>query len=205
MKVLGIIFDENMCWRHHVDYAIKKTKQSIYGLKRLSNFLTFDEMAKVANACVFAKLYYGASVFLGPDLSGKIYRRLTTVSANVIKTTNKLSAWNLVSYKDIHHISNVLLPRQISLYTQGLLLFDTLKEFYGVVPKTKLRKNLIFEQRMNRFYYTKSNKKKVGLQLLENSLRSISPHINVDWLQLSRQNFKREMKTVIQNKKLGTQ
>ena len=116
MTILGIIFDENLTWSEHIESAILKTKKATYGLKKLTTYLNINELQKVATCCVFSNLYYGGSVFLHPGLNSQLLRRLISVSANIIKVSNKLMGWNLVSFKDLHALAGLLTPLKMSYF-----------------------------------------------------------------------------------------
>ena len=200
IKVLGVIFDENLSWDAHVNHAILKTKTAIYGLKRIVKYVTPDEAMMIANACVYSVLYYGSQIFLHPGLKKPVFARLKSTSVNIIKASFSLKHWNLVSFNDIHSLANTLTPLALSKYNQAIMLYDY-KSFYPDSGITRdIEKNQIIESRLQKIRFTSSNRTKIGAQLIENSIRCLNDYLSIDCLRLSRSNFKIKMKKSIVSK-----
>lgn len=124
IKVLGIVFDEHLDWNQHIESAIKKTKTANYGLKRIIRYVSTEEAKKVAMACVYSVLYYGAQIYLHPGLKQSQFKRLLSTSSLIIRTCFGLKYWNLVSFNDLHQIADILTPQNTAKYLSGLMLYD---------------------------------------------------------------------------------
>ena len=169
-------------------------QKSIYGLNKQSRYLDESEMKREPLACVYSKLYYREQIFLTPNLKGDLFNRLLSTSTNIVKTCYSLRHWNLVPRADLHLLSDILTPKQMSNYTAGLVLYDSLRGTYGQKQRNLMINNTITEIRMNKTYIIPTNLRKSGLQLPENHLRKLSSIIPTDWFNMSRDWFKKNLR-----------
>jgi len=68
MKVLGIIFDNMLCWKKHVENVKKKLTTANNGVKLIRRKMDAKQTLVVVTAQALSILYYGASVWLTPGL-----------------------------------------------------------------------------------------------------------------------------------------
>ena len=101
---------------------------------------------------------------------------------------------NLVSHRDLHDLAGLMTPKTMSRFQAGIMLYDIRRGYYGEQSQEALERNKVVESRLNKMYYIKSNKLKVGLQLPENYMRGLSTVIEPEWLNMSKQGFKNKMK-----------
>jgi len=65
MKVLGVIFDQQMDWTSHVNKAVKKVNRLTAGLKFLRKRLSKQQFLNAVTSQYYGLLYYGCQVWLG--------------------------------------------------------------------------------------------------------------------------------------------
>ena len=65
VRLLGIIFNESLGWRNHVDLIEKKCSQRLYILRRIRSFVTRKEFMDIYNGIIRSLLEYACPVFLG--------------------------------------------------------------------------------------------------------------------------------------------
>ena len=66
LKILGLIFNEDLSWINHFDYVISKMSSRLYVLRMLKPLLSHDELVNVYNAIIRSIVEYASSVFLSP-------------------------------------------------------------------------------------------------------------------------------------------
>jgi len=69
MKVLGLTFDNKLCWRQHIDNVKKKLTTANNGVKLIRRKMDAKQSLVVVTAQALSVLYYGSPVWLTPGLS----------------------------------------------------------------------------------------------------------------------------------------
>lgn len=64
-KLLGVIFDTEMRWKEHVQYAAKKATKTALGMSGLRN-LRPAQMRQIYQACVLPKLDHASTIWINP-------------------------------------------------------------------------------------------------------------------------------------------
>jgi hypothetical protein len=86
MKILGIWFDCNLTWSCHVHKLIESVKKECYGLRKLRNYFSFDEMKQICTAFAFSKFYYGCQIWFLPTLHKSLRQKLLSLSALILRS-----------------------------------------------------------------------------------------------------------------------
>jgi hypothetical protein len=191
MRVLGICFDEKLNWRQHILEVSNKIKRNIYGLSRLRGYLSAEDTKIVAKTCVLPKLYYGSQIFLTPSLNGDSRRQLKSAERAVINAVEGGQDWTLVSTTDQQELSGLPNIKQRIDYTTAMLLHDSMRDN---VAWMEIEKNMVIKKRAKELYFVSSNKKKIGNQLIENSLKTLKNKIPQSFKLMSRDFYKRMCK-----------
>lgn len=79
LKILGVIFSENLRWDDQIRYVCRKASQRIFILKRLKTLLTRQNLAQVYNALILSILEYSSPVMVG----------MSTKNANALEKVRK--------------------------------------------------------------------------------------------------------------------
>jgi hypothetical protein len=189
INVLGIIFDTRLTWDKHVDYCITGARQSLHVLRMVRSFFTEIEMANIITSIYFSKLYYGALVWLLPDLKEKHYRRLYSESGKALKLVD-----DKLSYRQLHKLYCRATPRIYSLYLTSTLLHSYLSDEKHADQKSDIN-TIVTNETRNRFLtFVRNNNFKCGLNCFRNRLRPLSNVIPKTWLHLSSGSFKLKAK-----------
>lgn len=196
VKVLGIMFDEDLKWTTQVESAINKTKKACSGIKHLKKFIDQDQMLQLAHAFCYSKLYYGASIWLSKDtLCVSLLKRLKSVSAYVLKCTLSLFDWQ-ISYNDLHCISGVLTPALMSQYFHVTELYRILatarlsQNFHEIVA------NVNFNVRTNKLYIPSTSKNRAENNKFKNRLSCLR-NFRADSFNYGINTFKKLTKEVL--------
>jgi len=86
MKILGIWFDCNLTWSCHVHKLIESIKKECYGLRKLRNYFSFDEMKEICTAFAFSKFYYGCQIWFLPTLHKSLQQKLLSLSTLILRS-----------------------------------------------------------------------------------------------------------------------
>lgn len=190
MKILGIHFDNNLTWSHHVEKIHEKVVRSTYGLKYLRKHLQQDELLKVARSTIFPQMYYGEELFLMDSLKNPIKKRLLSISTMILKSMLDFRDWTLISYKDLHQIMGPETPMGRCQISMAMQMYDAQQDIGLVDTLSRLE---LSESRTGKSYYVEPKTTRIGKQLLENQLSKISKIAPVGWKQMSRHTFKKAM------------
>jgi len=69
IKVLGLTFDNKLCWKQHIDNIKKKLTTANNGVKLIRRKMDAKQSLLVVTAQALSVLYYGSPVWLTPGLS----------------------------------------------------------------------------------------------------------------------------------------
>ena len=72
LKILGVVYQENLSWNTHVDNICKRANQRIYILKQIKRLLTNkNDLVKIYNAVILSVLEYCGPLFIGMTVTNK--------------------------------------------------------------------------------------------------------------------------------------
>ena len=189
INVLGVLFDTRLTWDSHVDYCITGARKSLHVLRTIRLFFTEKEMANIITSIYYSKLYYGAQVWLLPDLKERHYKRLYSESGRALKLIDRS-----LSHRQLHKQFCRATPRIYSLYLTSTLLHSYLSDEMFAEQKSDIN-TIVTNETRNRFLtFVRNNKFKCGLNCFRNRLRPLSNVIAKTWLHLSSSGFKLKAK-----------
>ena len=97
---------------------------------------------------------------------------------------------NMISYINIHKMNNRAMPEAFMYYKLAIQLFKIYNNSEFTFDWMLLNFNQIFTSRQATFKIFKSNKTKVGLNLLANRLSTLNGKVPCSWLNESMPSFK---------------
>ena len=185
LKVLGILFDNRLQWDKQVEKVTMDTRRSLQGLKIIKKHFTEQETLTLVTSLCFSKLYYGSQVWLLPTLKESLYKKLFSQSGQCLSTCNRE-----LSYINLHKKYLRATPKLFSFYQTAVNYYETMTEQVYAIEIPNIRANTLTERRNVMLTFVRSNKYKVGLNLLSNRLRAISNIIPKNCLSHSKDQFK---------------
>ena len=193
MGVLGVIFDSKLQWVQHIASAIKKANQALSAIKLIKKYFTKKELLELLTANYYSRLYYNSEIWLLNSLNSRIKQQLLSASARAIKCTMYYPDQD-ISYKRIHEMNDRATPEMFTLYKVSLLLHKSYNR--KTVENEWIYLNLQhqFSIRGDLFKVTKTNKRKVGNNIMVNRLSVLNDRIPLAWLNLSYESFKLKSK-----------
>jgi len=195
MKVLGIIFDSRLEWSSQVEKAIRNARQATQALGLVRKYFTNKEMSTLITSLVYSRLYYGAQVWLLPNLKKKLMDRLYSQSGRSLKLIDRHS-----TYKQLHCDYSRATPLLYSQYLTCILYFDMMRNELLLPEVESVMANTLTDRRNKKIVFTTANVYRIGLNNPCNRLRSVSNMIEKDWLKLGKDSFKLKAKIhIIQN------
>ena len=102
---LGLILDENLRWKYHIDFLSKKISKTIGILARLKHSLPSETLLNIYNALILSHLNYGTTLWGGQSnklikMQKKCIRIITNSKFNA-HTTLLFKKLNLLRLEDI--------------------------------------------------------------------------------------------------------
>jgi len=157
---------------------------------------TEQEILNLVTSLCFSKLYYGSQVWLLPTLKESLYRQLFSQSGQCLSICNKE-----LSYLNLHKKYLRATPRLFSLYQTAVNYYETMTEHVFTKETPEISTNTVSDRRNEMITFVRTNKYKVGLNLLSNCLRAISNCIPKNCISHSKNQFKTFCKiNLIQNR-----
>ena len=82
VKLLGVLFDENLTWNDQVNRIIKSSYGTLCALRKFGRFTPFHVRKSIAEALILSKLNYGSAVFAQiPDYLMQRLQKVQNITA----------------------------------------------------------------------------------------------------------------------------
>ena len=95
VRFLGVFLDENLGWRSHVNFIVKKCSQRFYILRRLRSVTSEAQFISIYRGIILSLIEYAAPVFIG--LSVTEAKRLNGVQKRCLRIKGIHEAYDLCS------------------------------------------------------------------------------------------------------------
>lgn len=95
LRFLGVILDQDLKWKSHVNLIVKKCAQRIYILRRLKSVTTNEEFLMIYCSLIRSLIEYACPAFIG--LSSSNVSRLHAIQKRCLKIKGILEAPDLLS------------------------------------------------------------------------------------------------------------
>ena len=86
-KLLGIVVDENLKWDSHIEFINSKISSSLYGMRRIKNYVNKDTLTKIYYAFIHSHLSYGN--LLWGNTPQKYLNKLTVQQKKAVRIIHK--------------------------------------------------------------------------------------------------------------------
>ena len=195
MNVLGVQFDSKLQWCKHIETTIKKSKKALQAIYLIRKYFNKKELLMLITSNYYSILYYNADIWLTPTLGPNAYKQLMSASAAPLK----LIHYNFdyyVSYERLHNICCRATPYQVAKYRHALLLHKCYNDPLMRNDWLALNFNQNFNARCSGIFFFKTNRYKVGNNLLANRFSMLNGIITHDMLNLPFLQFKLKMKSL---------
>ena len=103
VKFLGVIFDDNLRWKSHVDYIVKKCSQRLYILRRLKSMTSNEDFFRIYCGLIRSLIEYACPAFIG--ISSCNAFRLQALQKRCLKIKGILDAPDLSSRRQSMAVS----------------------------------------------------------------------------------------------------
>jgi len=145
MKVLGVIFDQQMDWNSHVNKAVNKVNRLTAGLKFLRKRLSKQQFLNAVTSQYYGLLYYGCQVWLGQHTRSSNIRKLNSVHYRVLRVVE--NDWKKKKKRsDLDSIGRAR-PSLWGKYATGNLVIKVLKNSLPLDLNNALHRTLFTERR----------------------------------------------------------
>jgi len=185
MKVLGIIFSEDLKWDLQIQKTISKTNRLTNGLRFLRRKLSRNQFIKATTSMFYGQFYYGSQVWLGEHTTNEQLRRLNTVHYRILRIVE--GDWKKEKRRwELDQIGRAK-PLVWSKYTNANLATKIMNEKSPTELYERMAKNCYHERRKPRHYkFYDSSSTKVGSQAFENRLGNLFNQLDFEQADLSR-------------------
>ena len=134
-----------------------------------------------------------------PSLKTELKKKLLSISARALKVTIYYPD-SMISFENIHKMNNRAMPEAFMTYKSAIQLFKLYNSDDHTLEWVSLNVNQIFTTRQSNFIIMKTNRTKVGLNILSNRLHVLNGMIPLTWLNQPISTFKINCKRLL----LGT-
>ena len=193
MNVLGVQFDSKLQWNHHVQNTVSKLKKVLQSITIIRKYFNKQELLSIITSNYYSVMYYNAEIWLLPNLSPNIKKQLLSASAAPLKMFG-YGLNQLVSYERLHKMCGRATPDQVTKYKIALMLHKCHDDQNQGSDWLSINFNQNFNARQQHIYFFKTNRYKIGNNLLSNRLNILNGSITYDMLNLSFAQYKLKVK-----------
>jgi len=196
LKALGIYLDENLNFERHVQYISNSCQKINMGFNILKKHFNLNELLHLVTSLYFSKMYYASEVWLSHNLTVKLQKTLLSVSARVLKTISgiRCDQNDRISFIELHKQFNRATPVMMTSYVQATCLHRVLN---SEVPQNIFMDLLVNHVDARRHYkptFIKSNKSRVGENILRNRIQKMTNKLSMDITTLTYNQLKIQAK-----------
>ena len=189
ISVLGIIFDSKLNWSPQVHHAIKKANKALNAIKLIRKYFNSSELIQIITSNFYSLLYYNSEIWYTKSLNANLKQQIFASSARALKLSLHYPP-ELTNYMTLHKKTKRATPEMYNEYKLSLMLFKLYNECIPNLEWVNLNFQLVTMSRQTHFCCIKNNNSKIGLQTLTNRFHCLNNKIPLDWLNLSLNSFK---------------
>ena len=196
INVLGIIFDSKLTWAKHISCQIGKANRALHAIRLIKKYFNQDELLSLLTSNFYSILYYNSEVWHIPKLQPALKQLILSASANALKTTQR-NPDLFESFIDKHANCKRATPNQMIIYKHAILAHKIYNQSGPGSDWIDLNFNQILTSRSRSFQIIKTNKYKVGNNLLSSRLTVVNNKIDLNDFNLPLASFKIKYKKLM--------
>ena len=136
-------------------------KKTLFGLRLLRKHFNNDEFLNIINAMFYSKLYYACQVWLLPNISTYLKRKLLNVTSQALKLIGG-DDFALFSFNELHILYNRATPNQWINYVNANQLYSIINNCKPESLWIELQEKISINNRTSNFYIEKTNNTRYG-------------------------------------------
>jgi len=193
LKVLGIMFNNNLKWTSHISQIIKKASQGNYSLRILKSILPKELLTKVIQSNFLCHFTYGMPIWAG-CLTQSDTKRLETA---IMKTYRMVCGdfRKLLSNYEVCRRVNLRSFNSLRLLNDAIFLHKLYSEPSNTAITIRMIQQSFYNSRFpDRIHFFDASHKRVGRSSFINRSKLIAETIPFIWTDMSHATFKLRMK-----------
>ena len=194
IKVLGIIFQDNLKWNKQVGAVISSANSMFLSLKYLNRFLSRTQMKCAIQAHFVSRLTFGSAVW-NKSISCAERKRLNCTLNRVVRLLYKKRMDKNMSNRDLYLRTNMRTFSSLCTLIDCNMLFKICTEM-NIEPLCEglMARCHMSDRFPNKMFFFDYSSTKFGKSSFLNRSRYIAELLVFDWLNLSTPTFKRTLK-----------
>lgn len=193
MNVLGITFDSKLQWSNQVSNCVQKANKALCAIRLIRRYFNKSEILQLLTSNFYSILYFNSEVWHIPSLNHVLKQKLLSTSANALKMALNYPQ-ELISFQNLHRMTDRATPEMFSNYKLALLLFKTFNDKFPLQEWTQLNFSIILTTRQSKFAINRNNRLCVGNNAICNRLNVLNDKIPLTWLNKNYSLYKIECK-----------
>ena len=175
----------------YISNAISKSKRTLFGLRNLKRFFSFNEMRTLLDSYFYSTLYYNSEIWLTPEVSSTMKQSLLSISAHALRSC--LFVNYDLSFENLHKTCMKSTPKQIMLYKISLRLHKVFNENEISIKTETIRlfEQTICNRRQTLFDVYRNNNIKIGMNTAANKFYHINKLVGLDKLNMAFVHYKK--------------
>ena len=195
MNVLGVCFDSKLTWAKHISNAINKANMALHAIKLIKKHFSGNEIIQLLTSNFYSILFYNSEIWHIPSLKPELKQMLLSASANALKISQRCPD-SMESFINVHKSCKRAHPNQIMDYKHSILLHKIFNIHQPSLDWVELNENHTISSRETHFKCAKTNKTKIGNNLLSSRLTILNKKVLLTDLNMSLDSFKVKYKQI---------
>ena len=196
MNVLGVCFDLKLTWSKHIANTINKANMALHAIRLIKKYFNSTKILQLLTSNFYSILYYNSEIWHIPNLKPELKQKNLSASANALKISQR-NPDPMESYINVHINCKRALPNQMMEFKHSVLLHKIFNTQQPVMDWVELTFNQAITTRETFFNSLKSNKTKIGDNLLSNRFATFNKKIKLTDLNMSLASFKTKYKQLL--------
>jgi len=181
MKILGILFNQNLDWSNHVTRNINSCQRILHGLKLVRKYFTEENFKTILTSFLFSKLFYAFEVWSYDLLN---YHTKTLLDSFYYKCLRLIinDHQNLISRNIIDKKISRARPFEYSNFCLARTIIKTFTNANAPLHNLCTKTSYSTQRKPLQMFFYDSSKSKIGKNSIQNRLKFVFDSIKIPWL-----------------------
>ncbi len=196
IKIMGIKFDENLEWGHHMENLTKRSNIMLSGLKTIRHKLTEKQFMQIVTSQYYGVINYGIPVWYTPVLKDKHKQRLQVLHYKPLRIAIK--DYERLYPREMLDLIGRAKPDAWAKYSTALLVSGIRGSGAPRRLANAIKANEYTTRRSERLQYYDGSKKRIGKQSIRNRVKDVLDDVDLTWwLPRPKQELKADLKRLL--------
>jgi len=196
IKVLVIIFNQNLSWFDHVRCTINNCQKILHGLRVVRKFYNEKEFNNITTCFLFSKLFYGIEIWSYDLLSYECKKVLDSFYYKICRTIIN-DHFGVISRQIIDQKIKRATPREFSDYCIARTIILNFNCNNSPVKHICLNNSYSITRKNGQLFFFDSSRLRIEKNSISNRADLIFKKLNFPWLNITPETLRPKLKRAL--------